>query len=478
MKPNKLFTLLFSIVGIILGYSAAHIDQSMNQQPSSNHAATDPSSSATINTTDTAQAKREILYWVAPMDPKYKRDKPGKSPMGMALVPVYADINTAPSAQVSTTQVKREILYWVAPMDPKYKRDKPGKSPMGMALVPVYADNDTASIQQHQGDVKIAARFQNAFALQTQIVKQGQLELQVNTFGNIDFNANLISRIHPRVAGWIENLQANAVGDNVTQGQVLFSLYSPDLLSAQQEFVSSLNLQQPTMITAAKQKLHLMGMAASQITQLAKTRQPQIKVKMLAAQTGVIAKLNIRNGMYIKPDTDLLTISGLDTVWVDAEVYSQQSALVKQQQNVTVTVDSLSNSTFTNQFPAKVSYVYPFLNPQTRTLKVRIEIPNPKHILKPGMFANIHIHAGKSATGIIVPRAALIKRVGAQHVILQTDPQHFQSVAVNVVAANNKQVVVSNGINSGDTLVTSGQFLIDSESNLDAGRLRTQGTTQ
>ncbi|MBT8076034.1 MAG: efflux RND transporter periplasmic adaptor subunit, partial [Gammaproteobacteria bacterium] len=194
---------------------------------------------------DTSEAEeKEILYWVAPMDPEYRRDKPGKSPMGMDLVPVYAEEKKEPG-----------ILYWVAPMDPGYRRDGPGKSPMGMDLVPVYAD-DTAGSK----GININAAVEQALGVRTSEAVRRSLWRKVEATGYVGFDESLVSQINVRTEGWIERLLVSNEGQRVRKGEPLFEFYSPQLVNAQKEYVQARRRNDARIEAAAKEKLLALGM--------------------------------------------------------------------------------------------------------------------------------------------------------------------------------------------------------------------------
>ncbi|GLS84103.1 efflux RND transporter periplasmic adaptor subunit [Paraferrimonas haliotis] len=368
----------------------------------------------------------------------------------------------------SADSVENKPLYWVAPMDPSYKRDKPGKSPMGMDLVPVYGDKSAS--ENGQGDVTVNSALQNNFGVKTETVTQGQIPLTIATMGNVNFNQDLVEHVHPRASGWIEQLNAKAEGQWVNKGDVLYSYYSPDLLTAQQELLTALRSANKRIIAAAKERLTLLGFSEKQLKQLLHSNRAKSVVEVYAKQSGIISKLNVRQGMYLTPATDVLTISGLDSVWIDSQVFEQQADWVDVGQTANITFDGLAGQ----QFTGKVDFVYPYLNPKSRTVSVRVVLDNLDHQFKPGMFANMTIDAGTTKTGFIIPRQALIKTAQGSHLVLKTDDNHFQSVAVSTGLGNADQVLVLDGLNEGDQLVVSGQFLIDSESNIDASRLRIQ----
>ncbi|NNK98902.1 MAG: efflux RND transporter periplasmic adaptor subunit, partial [Xanthomonadales bacterium] len=334
---------------------------------------------------DTSEAEeKEILYWVAPMDPEYRRDKPGKSPMGMDLVPVYAEEKKEPG-----------ILYWVAPMDPGYRRDGPGKSPMGMDLVPVYAD-DTAGSK----GININAAVEQALGVRTSEAVRRSLWRKVEATGYVGFDESLVSQINVRTEGWIERLLVSNEGQRVRKGEPLFEFYSPQLVNAQKEYVQARRRNDARIEAAAKEKLLALGMQQADIQQLAKTSQVTNAVPVLAPQNGTVTSLNVKEGMFIRPATEIMSLADLSSVWLQAGVFESQAEWVAESQPAEARLNYIPGEVFSG----RVDYVYPVLDPKTRTLQVRLRFDNPEERLKPNMYARVTIF-GKSHPGALsIPR--------------------------------------------------------------------------
>ena len=249
-------------------------------------------------------AEPKILYWVAPMDANYRRDEPGKSPMGMDLVPVYAEDTAA-------VPKEPEIEYWVAPMDANYRRDEPGKSPMGMDLVPVYAETDAGDAP---GTVSINPSIINKLGVRTAMAKLSPLARQINTVGYVAYDEDSMYQISTRVSGWVEKLTIKANGESVTRGQVLFELYSPELVNAQQEYLSALNSKSNILHKASRSRLSALGVTAGEIKRLDKERTVKQRIRVYAKADGVITHLGIREGAYITPASLVMSIANLKQV--------------------------------------------------------------------------------------------------------------------------------------------------------------------
>jgi Cu(I)/Ag(I) efflux system membrane fusion protein len=288
-------------------------------------------------------------------------------------------------------------------MDADYRRDKPGKSPMGMDLVPVYAQETRA--EDDAGAVEISPEVVNNLGVRTARVELRALQTRISTVGYVQYDQDRLVHVHPRVEGWIEKLYVKAAGDPVTEGEPLYELYSPQ-------------------------------------------------------HSGVVDNLNIREGFYVKPGTTLMSIGALDDVWVEAEVFARQAALVQVGQPVTMTLEYAPG----RKWQGSVDYVYPSLDEQTRTLRVRLRFANSDLTLKPNMFAQVVIDVAQQGDVLQVPREAVIRTGDQDRVVMALGEGRFKSVAVALGRSDEQAVEILQGVELGDTVVVSAQFLLDSES--------------
>ncbi|MFT7053226.1 MAG: Cu(I)/Ag(I) efflux system membrane fusion protein [Psychromonas sp.] len=412
-------------------------------------------------TTTEKTAEPEILYWVAPMDANYQRDKPGKSPMGMDLVPVYAE------KDAEAKKAEPNILYWVAPMDANYQRDKPGKSPMGMDLVPVYEE---AGGESEAGLVKISATVENNLGVRTGKVVNEPLNISINTLGTVQANENALWQINSRVSGWIEKLYVKSVGVEVKKGQPLFDLYSPELVKAQESLFNAINLNRSPLITSSKARLQALGVNKDQINKIIKNQKVLQNITVYAPQKGTISELKLNEGAFISPSTVVITAVNLDTVWVDVEVFAAQVSLVKLGDLASMTLDYFPGQKWNGQ----VDFIYPEMNASNRTLRVRLQFDNPNAILKPNMFASVTLTPKMKQRTLQIPREAVIYAGKMNRVVLALGEGKFKSVLVNLGLENKNAVEVLSGLSEGQKIVTSAQFLLDSESSISAdfGRMQ------
>ncbi len=359
---------------------------------------------------------------------------------------------------------KRKVLYWVAPMNPNYKRDKPGKSPMGMDLVPVYENSDVEESSENDSSIKISSAVINNLGVVTEEVIGERLERHIETIGHVQADEDKIISVNTYTDGWVRNLRINAVGETVKKGQILFDLYSPTLIQAEQEYILALEHQKSSLIESGEKKLITLGLTKEQIGLLKKTRKAEQNSHIFAKASGVVSKLNIREGMFVKPNIPLLLIEDLNFVWVHVSIYEKEANWVKKGQIAVATFPAIPGV----QWQGEVVYVYPTLDKLTHTISARLKFPNPDLLLKPNMYAAISIYIPNNQASLTVPRSSIIPKGAERYVILSLGNGRFKSQKVTLGNESGKKVSVLSGLNEGDLVVTSGQFLIDSESNLNA----------
>jgi Cu(I)/Ag(I) efflux system membrane fusion protein len=377
--------------------------------------------------------------------------------MGAGLATALWFMGGKQNDAIENSQVKP--LYWVAPMDPNYKRDKPGKSPMGMDLIPVFSTANGGE-KGGSGSIIVSPEVVNNLGVRTSTVQRKSLHTTIQTVGYVQYNQDRLIHIHPRVQGWVEKLYVKAEGDAVQKEQPLYDLYAPALVNAQEEFVLALDRHNERLIQAAADRLKALQLSDSMIASLRKTRKVSQTITLHSPQSGVVDNLNIREGFFIQPGTTVMSIGSLDEVWVEAEVFERQASLVQVGAAVTMTLDYSPG----NVWHGNVNYVYPTLDEKTRTLKVRMRFDNASHLLKPNMFAQVTIHVKPAHTSLIVPREALIRTGKTDRVVLALGNGRFKSIEVRAGRFDDAEVEIIEGLEQGDQIVTSAQFLLDSES--------------
>ena len=359
----------------------------------------------------------------------------------------------------STVSSEPDVLYWVAPMDPNYRRDEPGKSPMGMDLVPVYEDE----AGDQTGVIAIDATIVNNLGVRTARAQRGELSHRIETVGYVGYDEDTMQHVHTRVDGWIEKLATKATGDPVQKGQLLFELYSPTLVNAQEEYLAALRSSNKLLLGASRERLAALGIADSAISRLDKEREIRQRVRVYAESDGVITHLGVREGIYVTSATEIMSVAELDKIWVLAEVFERQAAWVKKGQHAMVELDYLPGE----MWHGTVDYVYPELDPKTRTLKVRLRFDNEARTLRPNMFARVTIRGESTGEVVHVPREALIRGGSVDRLVVALGEGRFRAQPVEVGIESGDRVEIRRGVSAGDLIVTSAQFLIDSESNIE-----------
>ena len=364
----------------------------------------------------------------------------------------------------------REVLYWVAPMDPNYRREEPGKSPMGMDLVAVYADE----VDGQPGVVSIDPTIVNNLGVRTAKAQRGPLSRQIDTVGYVGYDEDTVQHVHTRVDGWIEKLATKASGDPVTRGQLLFELYSPTLVNAQEEYLTAVRSNNKTLLGASKDRLTALGVNAREVARLEKERTVRQRIRITAQSDGVIAHLGVREGIYVTPATEIMSVAELDKIWVVAEVFERQSGWVKAGQKAMVELDYLPGKVW----HGVVDYVYPELDAKTRTLKVRLRFDNASTELRPNMFARVSIQGDSFGDVVHVPREAVIRGGTVNRVVVALGNGRFKAQPVTIGIESGNYVAIRSGLTEGEEVVVSGQFLIDSESNIGAALERMNDGTE
>lgn len=358
--------------------------------------------------------------------------------------------------------------YWVAPMDDNYRRDKPGKSPMGMDLIPVYSEPAIDAEAAATGGVFISPALINNLAVRTAPARRDRMHSSISTVGYVQYDEERIVHIHSRAEGWIETLHARSSGSSIEKGEPLYALYSPQIVNAQKEFLLALRSDNAQLIEASESRLKVFHIDDNFIRQLAQNRQVQRTVTFYAPQSGILHNLSIREGFFIKPETTLMSIAALDEVWIEAQVFQRQADQLNRGAAVSIKVDSNPQKIWRGV----VDYIYPALDATTRTLRVRVRLANSNGELKPNMFAEVEIAAKPHEISVLVPKDAVIRTATENRVVLALAGGGFKSVAVQLGHLNEKFAEIRSGIEAGDQVVISAQFLLDSESNKNAGLMR------
>jgi len=408
--------------------------------------------------------------WTCGMHPMIITDEPGLCPIcNMDLTPLKPESSS--SGGSDEMRGEKSVKYWVAPMDPTYISDQPGKSPMGMDLVPVYEDEATGGSVIRIDPVTI----QNMGLRTTQSVRH-DLSRSVRTVGLVDYQEPRQFDVTTKIDGWVEKLHVNEVGQQVRKGQVLMEIYSPELVTAQEEYLLALkNLDSvkespfPAIVAgaqrladASRKRLAYWDISAAQIARLEKTRTVRRTLKILAPYKGIVTAKQVYEGSYIKSGSKLMQVADIQKVWVYADIYEYELPWVKEGLSAEV------------EFPYEdkvrqgvVSRVYPFMEAKTRTVKARIELDNPGFELKPDMYLNVTISGEPIKDALVIPSEAVLRTGSQETVFVARDGGRFEPRAIKTGLHDDKgHVEILSGLFAGERVVTSAQFMLDSESKL------------
>lgn len=408
--------------------------------------------------------------WTCGMHPQVIQDKPGNCPIcGMALEPLKTDPTTS-MTQVST---ERKIKYWWDPMmNPPYISDKPGKSPMGMDLVPVYADEVSGGAA-----ITIDPAVVQNMGVRVVQIGQGPIRRAIRAVGYLEQAQPRIHDVNLRVSGWVEMLHADTDGMTITKGQPLFELYSPEVQVAVEELITAQQAVEElpadtddtarktadVLAGAARRKLEQWGLEPSQIDELAKLDRAPRTITFLSPITGEVSEKMVVQGAMVKMGERALRLVDRSVLWLDAQVHAQDLAFIKIGQKVDAVIESIPG----RQFQGEIIFVHPQVDPMTRTAKVRMVLDNQQLTLRPGMFATAIVTAQLSDNALLVPREAILDTGTRQVVFVSLDKGHFEPRKIKTgLASNDGSVQVLSGLAAGETVVTSGQFLMDAESRM------------
>lgn len=369
---------------------------------------------------------------------------------------------------------EKKIAYWVAPMDPNFRRDAPGKSPMGMDLVPVYEGEHSGAQTDDGSQVTLSPAIVNNIGVRTGVAERATFSTEIRTVGYVAQDDDRTSHVHVRADGWIERLRVRSLGTEVKKGELLFEFFSPELAASSFDYVRDLERGNANMSSGGHRKLRALGVSERQIEEIASTRKAADRIRVTAPQDGVVVQLGVGEGMYIRPEETLMTLSDLSSVWVIADVLESQSGRVFPGMEAEVRLAHLPGEAWRG----RVDFIYPELDETTRTLRVRLRFDNPGVKLRPRMFAEVVLKGRPRHEVLAVPSEAVIRTGRSDRIVLALGDGRFKSTEVKVGAQHKGLVEVLEGLEDGARVVLSSQFLIDSEANLKAGfaRLENDGT--
>lgn len=366
------------------------------------------------------------------------------------------------SGYFDKTTIEKKPLYWIDTMEPTVHYPGPGKSRMGMELTPVYPEEGQIP---DQSSVRISPTAINNLGVRTALVVQGTLAKRIETVGYVEPNENKISHVHTYADGWIKKLLVKTVGEAVKKDQVIMQLYSPALVNAQEEYLIALGSNNQSLINASYKKLQTLHISEQQIERLKESQRVEQLVDIYSHQAGIVTALNVREGMRVTPETEMMSLVDLSSIWIIAQVFEAQANWVKVGELAEARLSAIPEKIWKGE----VEYVYPQVDPTTRTLKVRFRFNNQDGTLKPNMYANITLFAEPKQNVLSIPLEALIRSSQGNRVIVALRDGRFQARTVTTGIESGDKIEILSGLKTGEKIVVSGQFLIDSETNLKAG---------
>jgi Cu(I)/Ag(I) efflux system membrane fusion protein/cobalt-zinc-cadmium efflux system membrane fusion protein len=369
----------------------------------------------------------------------------------------------------------KKIKYWAAPMDPTYIRDEPGKSPMGMDMVPVYEEEGEE--KEPASTIRIDPVTMQNMGVRLGRVERKPLIKYIRAYGNITYDEKRIYTVNTKFSGWIEKLYIDFVGKKVKKGQPLFDIYSPELVTAQEEYLLAVQQQKSLekspypsiregakrLLEASRTRLEYWDLTDAQIHRIEQSGRVRKTVTVNSPANGVVIKKWAFLGHYVKPGEHLYEIADLSTVWVDVEVYEYELPWIKNGMPAKMELAYMPGKVFTG----KVLYVYPFLTAKTRTARLRLEFSNPNYQLKPDMYADVYLESAVAKDSLVIPQEAVIDSGVRKVVFVALGKGKFQPREIKLgIEGNNDEYQVLEGLKENDRIVVSAQFMFDSESRL------------
>jgi len=409
-----------------------------------------------LSPSNSATSGEKQLYTCS-MHPDVIKDKPGDCPIcGMKLTPILKK-----SAAV------RKIKYYESSMNPGETNSSPGKDSMGMDMVPVYENNNAPA---ESSVIAIDPATIQKMGLRIAPVTKGPLRRTIRTVGVIDFDETSLADVTTKLKGWVEKLYVASTGEQVHKGDPLFEFYSPELYSAENEYLlvlnslnNSTNAGAQSLKSEALTKLKYYDVSDAQIAELEKTREAKKTLRINAPRDGVVVEKMVVEGQMVDAGMKLYRLADMVVVWLQAQIYEQDLSYIQLGQEATVSLSYLPD----RKFRGRVTYIYPTVDDKTRTARVRMEFHNPGYFLKPGMFATVELNAQLDSAAILIPDSAVLRSGEKNTVFIAMDGGRFEPRTVELGPRGEGDVYqVLSGLKEGARVVTSGQFMLDSESQL------------
>jgi len=424
-----------------------------------------PNTSAQMDATQGQSGERKVLFWRNPMNPAITSPVFMQDEMGMDYLPVYAD---------EDKPKEKEVLFYRNPMNPAITSPVFMQDEMGMDYIPVYADGGAGN--EPAGTVTIDPVTVQNIGVRTTMAESRELSRVLNGLGRVDFNEERLARLHPKTSGWIEQLMVDETGKRVGKDTILLGIYSPDLVAAQQEYLVALNNWEvvrnsaasqmkksaKTLLDSAKERLQLFDVPAHQIHELEQSRKIKKQLHIHSPFEGKVMHIGARKGQYVTPRDELYLIADLSRIWVNVDVFEDELSWLKLGDRAEMQVRAEPGRTY----KGKITFIHPVLNSKSRTVQVRLEFDNSDLSLKPGMFANVTLYVDPQPDAVVVPSEAIVRSGSREQVFVVREPGKFEPREVTLGVSAEGLTQILSGVEAGERVVTSSQFLIDSESKL------------
>jgi len=367
-------------------------------------------------------------------------------------------------------------LMWRNPMNPAVTSAAPAKDTMGMDYIPICATENVGNGSSPAGTVRIDPTTTQDIGVRLTTAVQKTLSRHITTVGRITFDETRLVTLHPKVDGWVAKLFVDKTGESVKQNTMLLAFYSPELVATQEEYLLALaNWEQlknspyddirdgaKRLLESSLDRLRFFDVAEHQILELQRTHKVRKNMHIHAPAAGVVTNIGVREGARVTPASELYQIADLSRVWVLADLYEHEISWVNVGDQAKLSIGSLPGRDFTG----RITYIYPYLDAKTRTNKVRIEFDNADGLLKPDMFGDVEIAASAIKTGVFVPRESVLMSGKKTHLFVQSQAGRFEPRTVRTGITADGLIEIIDGVQAGETVVSSGQFLIDSESSI------------
>ncbi|MCF6323585.1 MAG: efflux RND transporter periplasmic adaptor subunit [Gammaproteobacteria bacterium] len=395
--------------------------------------------------------------------------------MGFAGSHFLTEFTASPVKNTEKQSTERKALYYRNPMNPAITSPVFMQDDMGMDYIAVYADGGGRG-DAPAGTVTIDPVTVQNIGVRTTLAETRDLSRALSGLGRVDFNEEHLARLHPKTSGWIEELKINETGKKVSKGTILLSIYSPELVAAQQEYLVALNNWETvsssgvsqmkrsakTILDSAKERLQLFDVPVHQIKELEQSRKIKKQLHIHSPFEGRVMNIGAREGQYVTPKNELYLIADLSRIWVNVDIFEDELSWLKEGDRAEMRVRAEPGRTY----KGKITFIHPILNPKSRTVQVRLEFDNADLSLKPGMFANVTLYVDTQPSAVVVPSEAIVRSGSREQLFVVREPGKFEPREVTLGVSAEGMTQILSGLEAGEQVVTSSQFLIDSESKL------------